>query len=109
MKINNLYSLEFLPIAKKDIDDIVFYISNILNNKSAAYNLQNNIRNVLECIMLFPYSLPVYKFKNNMDKEYRCAIVNNYSLFYTVDEANYKIIVTRIVYSKMNINNIHMY
>ena len=34
-----MYKLEFLPIAKKDIDDIVYYITNNLKNRTAAINL----------------------------------------------------------------------
>ena len=34
-----MYKIEFLPIAKKDIDDIIYYISNNLKNRTAAINL----------------------------------------------------------------------
>lgn len=31
-----MYKLQFLPIAKKDMDDIVYYVSNNLKNSSSA-------------------------------------------------------------------------
>lgn len=31
-----MYKLEFLPIAKNDIDNIIYYISNNLNNITAS-------------------------------------------------------------------------
>ena len=37
-----MYKLEFLPIAKSDIDSIIYYISNDLKNKTAARNLAKN-------------------------------------------------------------------
>ena len=36
-----MYRLDFLPIAKQDIDDIIYYISNNLKNKTAAITLSN--------------------------------------------------------------------
>lgn len=40
--VNSMYKLEFLPIAKKDIDDIIYYISNSLKNKVAAKNMADS-------------------------------------------------------------------
>lgn len=34
-----MYQVEFLPIAKQDIDYIIYYISYQLNNKTAAKKL----------------------------------------------------------------------
>ena len=41
-----MYKLEFLPIAKKDIDDIIYYISNNLKNNAAAINLSKCLLNL---------------------------------------------------------------
>lgn len=41
-----MYKLEFLPIAKKDIDQIIDYISNTLKNPSSARNLAKQF---IEC------------------------------------------------------------
>lgn len=38
-----MYKLEFLPIAKKDIENIVYYISNNLKNTSAARKLSKDL------------------------------------------------------------------
>lgn len=37
-----MYKIEFLPIAKEDIDKIIFYVSNNLKNKTAARKLANS-------------------------------------------------------------------
>ncbi len=44
-KLKEVYKLEFLPIAKRDMDDIIYYISNTLNNKKAASALAQSFFN----------------------------------------------------------------
>lgn len=39
---NSVYKLEILPTAKKDIDDIIYYISNKLRNKTASIKLSKD-------------------------------------------------------------------
>ena len=50
-----MYKLEFLPIAKRDMDDIIYYISNTLNNKKAASALAQSFINSANSILNFPY------------------------------------------------------
>ena len=42
-----MYKLEILPISKNDIDSIIYYVSYVLNNNSAASKLskKNNKSN----------------------------------------------------------------
>lgn len=49
-----MYKLEFLPIAKRDMDDIIYYISNTLNNKKAASALAQSFFNSANSILNFP-------------------------------------------------------
>ncbi len=56
-----MYKLEFLPIAKKDMDNIIYYISNDLKNLSAARKLSKSFIEGANNILNFPYGLPVYK------------------------------------------------
>lgn len=49
-----MYKLEFLPIAKRDMDDIIYYISNTLNNKKAASALVQSFFNSANSILNFP-------------------------------------------------------
>ena len=49
-----MYRLEFLPIAKKDIDNIGYYISNVLKNTTAANNLSNEFLECTNRILQFP-------------------------------------------------------
>ena len=50
-----MYKLEFLPIAKNDIDNIIYYISINLGNKTAAVNLSKKFIDGANGILFFPY------------------------------------------------------
>ena len=98
-----MYILKFLDIAKKDVVEIVYYISNNLKNKTAAYKFIEKYNKELDNITLFPYGSPIYKSTRKLDNEYRCSRVKNYLIFYLVDEKKKEITIARILYRKRNI------
>lgn len=106
MIINREYKLEILPVAKKDIDDIIHYISNTLKNKTAAANLSINFIKSLNNITAFPYGIPEYTPTSKLTYTYRSAKVKKFLLFYTIDEKSKTITVARGLYQKMNVNKI---
>lgn len=101
-----MYRLEFLPIAKEDIDEIIFYVSNNLKNKSAARKLANSFIKCANDILKFPYGISVFKQSRKLDNEYRCFKVNNFLMFYTINEKEHIITIVRVLYSKMDFSNI---
>ena len=101
-----MYKLEFLPTAKKDIDDILYYVSNNLKNISAAKKLLNHFIKGANSILEFPFGLSIYNPIGNLKNEYRSVKVKKYLMFYTVDEKEKIITVVRVLHSKRNINNI---
>lgn len=101
-----MYQVEFLPIAKKDIDDILYYISNNLKNISAAKNLSECFKKEVNNIVVFPYGVAIYKTIRKTKNEYRCILVKNFLMFYVMDEKEKTIIIVRVLYQKMNISNI---
>ena len=54
-----MYQVEFLPIAKQDIDYIIYYISYYLNNKTAAKKLGDLFISSLNHIILFPTRIKI--------------------------------------------------
>lgn len=78
--------MNFLPIAKKDIDDIIYYISNELKNNVAARNLANNFIKGTNSILEFPYGVSIYKISKELEQEYRCFKIKNFLMFYTINE-----------------------
>lgn len=95
-----LYKLEYLPAARKDILDIVKYISQKLANPDAAERLATAFIEKSESLKQMPYINPVYTPIRPLRHEYRRAIVGNYRILYWIDEQKQLITVARIVYSK---------
>lgn len=101
-----MYKLEILPVAKKDIDDIIFYISYNLKNITAAKKLGDLFINSLDKILDLPYGSSKYESTRILRNEYRGFKVNNYFMFYTINEEKKLITIMRVLYKKMNFNNI---
>ena len=93
-----MYQLEFLPMAKQDMTEIVKYISHELCNPSAAEKLSGEMIEAAERLMEFPYLSPVHFSIKPLKHEYRKLTVQNYIMFYRVDETVKKVTVARAVY-----------
>ena len=101
-----MYDLKFLPAALQDMTEIVRYISHDLDNKIAANSLAEKLISSAENLREFPYSCPVYQPIRQLSNEYRKCTVQNYLMFYNVDEPQKLITVYRVVYGKRDINGI---
>ena len=88
------------------MDEIIYYISNKLNNPTAALNLANDFIEEANNILEFPYGNSEYKPIKKLKNKYRKSKVKNYNIFYTIDEENKTIIIARVLHQKMNTNNI---
>lgn len=94
-----LYRLEYLPVARKDMLDIVKYISGELSNPDAAGRLADMLIEKIEAFREMPYINPAYTPIRPLKHEYRKAIVKKYLIFYWVDEEEHLITIARIIYS----------
>ena len=88
-----MYKLEYLPVARKDMIEIVRYISRELQNPDAADRLAVELVNAAE-------SAPAYQPIRSLKHEYRKILVQNYLMFYWVDEEERLVTVARVVYAK---------
>ena len=95
-----MYRLEYLPIARKDMLDIVKYISMELQNPDAANHLAVEMVDVAESLVTFPYTTPAYQPIRPLKHEYRKILVQNFLMFYWVDEEKKLVTVARVVYAK---------
>ena len=100
-----MYNLEFLPIAKNDMLEIIKYISEKLESPVATNNLADDFINAAERLREFPYANNVYSPIKPLDYEYRRMIVKNHLIFYTVDEQNKKVTIMRVIYARRDIEN----
>ena len=95
-----MYKLEYLPVAQKDMLEIVRYISKTLNNSDAADRLATELIVAAESVLPFPYASPVYTSVRPLKHEYRKQFVQNYIMFYWVDEKKKRVTIARVVYAK---------
>lgn len=101
-----MYKIELLPIAKNDIDNIIYYISHNLNNTTASKKLRDLFINSFDHIVEFPYGTSVYQSIGILKNEYRSYKVKNFLMFYMINEEDKIITIVRVLYQKMDINNI---
>ena len=97
-----MYQLEYLPVALRDRVEIVGYISKELSNPDAANRLAAKLVEAAERIQAFPYANPAYRPIRPLKHEYRKLLVQNYLLFYWVNEEKKLVTVARVIYAQRN-------
>ena len=94
----NKYQIRYLPIAEKDLKEILSYIQN--DNPEAALNLLNEIdENILQ-LKSFPYKGKAPEDDYLQSKGYRMLVIKTYIVFYVVDENIKEIEIRRILHGK---------
>ena len=101
-----MYKLEYLPAARQDMVDIVRYISRELCNPSAAERLAMELIQAGDSIPGFPYANPAYTPIRLLKHAYRKRLVQNYIMFYWVDEGKKLVTVARVIYAKREIEQL---
>lgn len=95
-----MYKLEYLPVARKDMLEIVRYISQEVQNPDAAARLAVELVDATEGVLLFPYANPTYQPIRSLKHEYRKILVQNHLMFYWINEEKKLVTVARVVYAK---------
>ena len=88
------------------MENIFDYIAFTLSNKTAAENQINDFENSFENISVFPYSTPLINNEYVTDKSIRKKIVNNYIVFFKVNEDRKRIEIIRVLYGMMDYEKI---
>jgi len=96
-----MHRVQYLPLALEDLKNIVSYIAFKLEAPRAAKNLVNKIDKEIQKTAENPFRCHIYTPMGKLKYEYRILHVDNYSLFYKVD--NEKIEIHRVLYSQMDI------
>ena len=91
-----MYKLEYLPVARRDMIEIVRYISQELHNPTAADQLAMELIEAGDSIPKFPYANPAFIPIRPLKHEYRKLLVQNYFMFYWVDEVK-KLVIMRMM------------
>ena len=78
------YKLQYLPLFWDDLNAAVSYIDNVLNNRSAAERLLDEVEfKILECAK-HPLFAPTYRRDGDEHSAYRWFAVGSYMVFYVV-------------------------
>ena len=93
---------EFSEIAKKDLDNILNYFIEKLFNKRAARNFYNKVCEIIENIKRFPEMYEVIQNDLLEHTDIRRVPIDNYNLYYKVENKAKKVIITRIIYAHYN-------
>ena len=98
------YKLTFLPIFEKDLAEVISYITNTLQNPSAAHHLLDDIEAAIDKRLQAPLSFAPFRSSKTREHPYYRINVRNFSIFYVVIGNNME--VRRLIYAKRNINEI---
>ncbi|MDR2717201.1 MAG: type II toxin-antitoxin system RelE/ParE family toxin [Treponema sp.] len=93
-----MYKTHYLPLALNDLKDIVRYIAHTLESPQAAENFISKIDKEVVKIAENPFRCRLYTSSEKLKYDYRVLHINNYSLFYAVE--NEKIEIHRVIYSR---------
>ena len=92
------YRVTFLDAAKLDMDDIEEYLSQFY--PSTARNFFTTMKDKVLNLEVFPFMYPEYEY----DQFFRKMVIDDYLLFYSVDESHYLVVIHRIFHSKRDIS-----
>lgn len=105
MSVHN-YRLEFTPKAEEDLEQIYGYIFGTLSAATEADRLVVNIEQAIMRLKEYPFSCQ-YVLDEPLNKRgYRKLIVDNYLVFYLVNQADEQVVVMRILYGASNYQDI---
>ena len=99
-----MYSIEYLPAALRDLQDIARYIATSLGNPAAARSTTDMIVAATERLAPIPYRHAVYVPLKQLAREYRAIRSGNYLAFYWVEEHRKAVVIARVVYGKADVS-----
>jgi addiction module RelE/StbE family toxin len=99
------YTVLYSPEALKDQKEIYTYIAFHLKALMAAANLIDKIRKAIKELSEFPLRYQAVEWEPWASMGMRRLAVNNYVIFYLVDETELKVKIVRIFYGGRDIEN----
>lgn len=99
-----MYSVVYLPIALRDLQEIARYIADSLHNPTAAMQTAEGIVAAIERLSTMPYRRAIYSPILPLSHEFRTIRYKNHVAFYWVEEDRKIVTVARILYAKADIS-----
>lgn len=97
------YNLTYTETAKRNIIEIAGYISHELKAPESARKIVAKLMQATANITAFPYAHAVHQTPQNeepLKHEYRKVLVDNYFIFYYVDETQSLVVVSAVIYAR---------
>jgi addiction module RelE/StbE family toxin len=98
--IDGTYKLKFVLKAQDDLTQIFDYIFMSLSAPIVAENLIDKIKKGCKRLSAHPYSCPILHDDVFSKKGYRLLVVDNFIIFYQIDESNLIVRVMWVIYGK---------
>lgn len=92
------FKINYLPIAKNDLEEIIDYIQK--DSLDIALEFINKIDITISKLNDFPYMGLIPKDNHLRSKGYRMLIIENYLVFYIVNENICEVEIRRILHNK---------
>lgn len=92
------YQVVISPTAQKNLTDISFYITEVLNSPIAAVNLELELVDAMLSLEENPYRAPFFSesFQLTPMEEIRKLVIDNYLILFYVDEAKQQVNVVTV-------------
>ena len=92
-----MYSIKYSNLYMDDFAEALNYIKEVLKNEVASNDLKNNANKKIQTIKQFPHT-GTRLYKDNIETKYRYIRVENYYIFYYVNDNT--IFIDRFIYAK---------
>ncbi len=104
--MNNQYTINITPLAKRDIASILDYIEFVLHNKTAAKKQHEAFLKTFDYLQSTPYIYPLLQNIFVTESNIRKAVVNRYIIFFEINEELKTISIFRVLYESRNYTNL---
>ncbi len=104
--MNTYFKIIYSPKSVDDLNEIYDYIEFELRSKQSAIKQVSSIRKAVRNLDFMPEKHPVVEWEPWSSMKIRKLPVNNYIIFYTVNNKNLAVTIVRILYEKRNIEKL---
>lgn len=95
----------YLPTARKQLEDIVDYITVELSAPDAAFDFIGEVDAVVNSLAEMPYRHPIYHTSFAVLEEVRWIPIKSYNLFYKAFEEEKTVEIRRVLHQLQDVAN----
>lgn len=101
-----VYNLIFSNDFNSELNSVLDYISQNLDNPSAAKSLLSKVVNTTSLLKENPMLFPLYHNEKIAKQGFRYTVISNYLLFYKVNEVKQTVELLHFIFGERNIPDI---